>query len=99
MKLVCPHCAKVVEVADVLSGQTTNCPLCSGPFTVPLLPADRGGQAGSANAERESSGSSDVLRGNDTVSGGSDLLPGQNPVSSASESPRQFLDLRGEFNG
>src|SRR5437764_2276212 len=38
MKLVCPHCAKVVEVDDSRAGQTTSCPLCQGPFTVPLTP-------------------------------------------------------------
>lgn len=38
MKLVCPHCAKVVDVDDSRAGQTTSCPQCQGPFTVPLTP-------------------------------------------------------------
>lgn len=38
MKLVCPHCAKVIEVADSSAGQTTNCPMCQGPLTVPFAP-------------------------------------------------------------
>ena len=40
MKLRCPYCDKVVEVADNLAGQTTKCNFCQGPFTVPLLPPD-----------------------------------------------------------
>lgn len=40
MKLVCPHCAKVVEVPDSQAGQTTKCGFCQGPFTAPLLPPD-----------------------------------------------------------
>lgn len=38
-KLNCPHCAKTVEVSPSLAGQTTVCPLCGGPFTVPVPPA------------------------------------------------------------
>ncbi|HMP61194.1 MAG TPA: hypothetical protein PKD86_17760, partial [Gemmatales bacterium] len=37
-KLNCPHCTKVVEIARGLAGQTTNCPECGGPFTVPIPP-------------------------------------------------------------
>src|SRR5262245_7326100 len=40
MNLVCPHCAKVVEIAPELAGKTTTCPKCAGPFTVPLVPPD-----------------------------------------------------------
>src|SRR5262245_11607752 len=39
MKLVCPHCSKVVDILDQLGGQTTHCPQCQGPFTVPLAPS------------------------------------------------------------
>ncbi|HQR42766.1 MAG TPA: hypothetical protein PLX97_08780 [Gemmatales bacterium] len=39
MKLVCPHCAKVIEMDDRLAGQSTNCTLCQGPLTVPYAPA------------------------------------------------------------
>lgn len=39
MKLVCPHCAKVIEIAESLAGQTTSCSLCQGPLTVPFAPA------------------------------------------------------------
>ncbi len=39
MKLVCPHCAKVIEIADSLAGQTTSCSLCQGPLTVPFAPS------------------------------------------------------------
>lgn len=38
-KLNCPHCTKTVEIAPSLAGQTTQCPLCGGPFTVPVPPA------------------------------------------------------------
>lgn len=38
MNLICPHCQKTISVADNLAGQTTNCPQCQGPFTVPLPP-------------------------------------------------------------
>lgn len=38
MKLVCPHCAKVIELSDSLAGQTTTCTLCQGPLTVPFAP-------------------------------------------------------------
>src|SRR5688572_10500925 len=38
MKLVCPHCSKVIDVDERLAGQTTNCPQCNGPFTVPIAP-------------------------------------------------------------
>jgi hypothetical protein len=38
MNLICPHCQKTISVADNLAGQTTNCPLCQGPFTVPMPP-------------------------------------------------------------
>ena len=40
MKLVCPHCSKVIDVDERLAGQTTNCPQCQGPFTVPIAPSD-----------------------------------------------------------
>ena len=36
MKLVCPHCAKVIDVPESAAGQTTNCSLCNGPLTVPF---------------------------------------------------------------
>lgn len=36
MKLVCPHCAKVIDVPESAAGQTTTCPLCQGPLTVPF---------------------------------------------------------------
>jgi hypothetical protein len=39
MKLVCPHCAKVIEMDDRLAGQSANCSLCQGPLTVPYAPA------------------------------------------------------------
>ena len=35
-KLNCPHCAKKVEISPSLAGKTTTCPLCGGPFTVPI---------------------------------------------------------------
>lgn len=38
MKLVCPHCAKVIDVPETAAGQTTNCSLCHGPLTVPFTP-------------------------------------------------------------
>jgi hypothetical protein len=38
MNLICPHCRQQVTVADNISGQTTSCPQCRGPFTVPLPP-------------------------------------------------------------
>jgi hypothetical protein len=41
MKLRCPYCDKVVEVAESLAGQTTHCGFCQGPFTVPLPPPDQ----------------------------------------------------------
>lgn len=40
MKLVCPHCAKVLEVAEGLTGQITKCGFCQGSFTVPDLQPD-----------------------------------------------------------
>jgi hypothetical protein len=40
MNLVCPHCAKVVDIPQELAGKTTTCPQCAGPFTVPLVPPD-----------------------------------------------------------
>ncbi|MBL8825002.1 MAG: hypothetical protein JNJ77_20610 [Planctomycetia bacterium] len=39
MKLVCPHCAKVIEISESLAGQTTQCTLCQGPLTVPFASA------------------------------------------------------------
>jgi hypothetical protein len=39
MNLICPHCQKTIAVAETLGGQTTKCPLCSGPFTVPIAPS------------------------------------------------------------
>jgi hypothetical protein len=48
MKLVCPHCSKVVDIPDQLGGQTTNCPQCQGPFTVPMAPPNSGGGSYSA---------------------------------------------------
>jgi hypothetical protein len=38
MNLICPHCQKLVTIGDELAGQTTTCPQCRGPFTVPLPP-------------------------------------------------------------
>lgn len=40
MNLVCPHCAKVIDIPQELAGKTTTCPSCSGPFTVPLVPPE-----------------------------------------------------------
>jgi hypothetical protein len=40
MNLVCPHCAKVVDILPEMAGKTTTCPSCSGPFTVPLVPPE-----------------------------------------------------------
>lgn len=40
MNLVCPHCAKVVDIPQDMAGKTTTCPSCSGPFTVPLVPPE-----------------------------------------------------------
>ena len=38
MNLICPHCQKLVTIGEELAGQTTSCPQCRGPFTVPLPP-------------------------------------------------------------
>jgi hypothetical protein len=39
MNLICPHCQRLVTIADELAGQTSSCPQCQGPFTVPMPPA------------------------------------------------------------
>ena len=49
MKLVCPHCSKVIDVADSLAGQTAKCPFCDGPYTVPNLQQDVFENKGSSN--------------------------------------------------
>lgn len=39
MNLLCPNCQKMLTVQDNSAGQLMRCPLCSGTFTVPSLPA------------------------------------------------------------
>jgi hypothetical protein len=39
MRLLCPNCAKELQVPDQYAGQMMKCPLCSGTFTVPALPS------------------------------------------------------------
>ncbi|MFT3882477.1 MAG: hypothetical protein QM703_22845 [Gemmatales bacterium] len=36
MKLVCPHCNKVIEVADKHGGKSTQCPECNGKLICPF---------------------------------------------------------------
>lgn len=38
MNLICPHCQQTIAVPDTLAGQTSKCPQCGGPFTVPVPP-------------------------------------------------------------
>jgi hypothetical protein len=38
MNLLCPNCQKLVTVPEQSAGQTMQCPMCSGTFTVPGLP-------------------------------------------------------------
>ncbi|MHB1424347.1 MAG: hypothetical protein ACYC3I_14330 [Gemmataceae bacterium] len=38
MNLLCPHCQKMLSVAEEFAGQTMKCPLCEGTFPVPGLP-------------------------------------------------------------
>jgi len=39
MNLLCPNCQKMLTVPEQYAGQLMKCPLCSGTFTVPGLPA------------------------------------------------------------
>ncbi len=39
MNLLCPNCQKMLTVPEHFAGQLMKCPLCSGTFTVPALPA------------------------------------------------------------
>ena len=39
MNLLCPNCQKPLTVPEQYAGQPMRCPLCSGTFTVPALPA------------------------------------------------------------
>jgi hypothetical protein len=39
MNLLCPNCQKMITIADQFAGQLMQCPLCSGTFTAPVLPA------------------------------------------------------------
>jgi hypothetical protein len=39
MNLLCPNCQKPISVLEQYAGQPMQCPLCSGTFTVPALPA------------------------------------------------------------
>jgi hypothetical protein len=39
MNLLCPNCQKMLTVLEEYAGQMMKCPLCSGTFTVPGLPA------------------------------------------------------------
>src|SRR5262245_52784109 len=39
MNLLCPNCQKMITIADQFAGQLMQCPLCSGTFTAPMLPA------------------------------------------------------------
>ncbi|MFO0843062.1 MAG: hypothetical protein U0797_11815 [Gemmataceae bacterium] len=39
MNLLCPNCQKMLTVPEQFAGQLMKCPLCSGTFTVPALPA------------------------------------------------------------
>src|SRR5436190_821996 len=82
MKLVCPHCAKVVEVPDALAGQTTTCNLCGGPFTVPLLPPDMPGLAGGGATAPAASSPEPLTRHS---AGGTDdpLADASKPISEA----------------
>jgi hypothetical protein len=45
MNLICPHCRNTVTIPDHLAGQTTTCPQCRGPFTVPMLTTTPAGAA------------------------------------------------------
>src|SRR5207302_4393185 len=38
MNLLCPNCQKMLTVPEQFAGQLMKCPLCSGTFTVPVLP-------------------------------------------------------------
>lgn len=38
MNLQCPHCQKMLTVADQYAGQAMQCPMCAGMFTAPELP-------------------------------------------------------------
>jgi hypothetical protein len=39
MNLLCPNCQKLLQVPDQFAGQLMKCPLCTGTFTVPVLPS------------------------------------------------------------
>jgi hypothetical protein len=39
MNLLCPNCHQRLEIPDHYTGQMMKCPLCSGTFTAPALPA------------------------------------------------------------
>lgn len=42
MNLLCPNCQKMLTVPEQFAGQLMKCPLCTGTFTVPALPAAGG---------------------------------------------------------
>lgn len=53
MNLICPHCQQTVTVGDDQAGQTTTCPECGGPFTVPspeVAPPDIGAAVNESSA-------------------------------------------------
>lgn len=84
-KLNCPHCAKTVEVPSSLAGQTTNCQLCGGPFTVPIPPA-AASYAYAASAPR-SSDPPDASTSLSPSSAGSARLENEARTSDASSEP------------
>ena len=45
MRLLCPNCQKELQVDDRYAGQLMKCPLCTGTFTVPMLPSMPGAAA------------------------------------------------------
>lgn len=42
MNLLCPNCQKMLQVGDQYSGQVMQCPMCTGQFTVPVMPKTPG---------------------------------------------------------
>ena len=85
MNLLCPNCQKMITIADQFAGQLMQCPLCSGTFTAPVLPASGappavpmassvGSNPASAAGERQSQTASPA--GNSSESSAASKAPG-----------------------
>jgi hypothetical protein len=99
MNLICPHCQKTVTLPEELAGQTSKCPECNGPFTVPLSsPAPAGavvGLSSSAAALQSPKAPASPLSANSPATPGLDQPKEKTspPVSSGGSHPRFSIAL------